>query len=553
MATKSFSLAVALAFGAASFQGSSPNRTAQFSHICRGFTADVGIGKFRLGFVGTGIDLGCYTEHLQWRINGGSWTTLATPGWFNNGISITGLADNTPHLLEVERIAGSYGFIMSGETSGDTFCTITGAAPALSSVSRYTYYPEDPTIQREIGLLEWGAPTVSANAETRSYPMALRVGGFRFRSAATSIIVTAKIPATSTISLFKDNDNAAITETVGTGTSAWALYTFSGLDGTAHDYELFLSTGSSILEIQTVGAPATRASTQREVLVEFGDSLTEGTNSGACTTAVSWATRLRAEPYCVLNYGVASTTLKGREWEVDVLTRCKPKAITLAFGANESASPGGANDTSSTFGARVESVSRGLLGSLPSDGKLIVQGITPRSGSYTANITAFAAAAQASVTTINDSRCTFLDVTTLGLDATNDFPDGLHLDANGNEKMRVGYAAALPGGTIGATSGGSGTGEPSVTTTETMTLTTTPQAIATSDCKLQIRLGRNCRIATTTESLTVAPDDDGDYMELDSYATLQLPVPFNVGSGATLYAWKTESQSSEVVKLTVMS
>lgn len=118
--------------------------------------------------------------------------------------------------------------------------------------------------------------------------------------------------------------------------------------------------------------------------------------------------------------------------------------------------------------------------------------------------------------------------------------------SNGSE---IAYSNEL---TISLSTGGSGSGEPSVTTTETKTLTTTPQAIATSDCKLQMRLGRNCRIATTTETLTVAPGDDGDYMELDSYATLQLPVPFNVGDGATLYAWKTPAQASEVVKLTVM-
>lgn len=101
--------------------------------------------------------------------------------------------------------------------------------------------------------------------------------------------------------------------------------------------------------------------------------------------------------------------------------------------------------------------------------------------------------------------------------------------------------------------GGSGSGEPIVTTTETTPLTATPQAIATSDCKLQLRQGRTCRIAITTSALTEAPADDGDYMELESSATLGLPVSFAVGDGATLYAWKTAAQADEAVKLTAMS
>ena len=105
----------------------------------------------------------------------------------------------------------------------------------------------------------------------------------------------------------------------------------------------------------------------------------------------------------------------------------------------------------------------------------------------------------------------------------------------------------------GGSSGEAGDGEPEVTNTDTKTMTTAPQAIATGDCKLQVRQGRVVRLTIkTTGEITDAEDAGEDYMELTGEATADEPLNFKVGSGSTLYAWKSDDQGDEVVKLTAM-
>ena len=143
--------------------------------------------------------------------------------------------------------------------------------------------------------------------------------------------------------------------------------------------------------------------------------------------------------------------------------------------------------------------------------------------------------------------------TTLTTTMSSTFDDTGYTGASGQSYRVTPYNSVGDGTSATASASGAGDGEPEVTDTTTTTLTTTPQAIATAACKLQVRQGRVIRLAIKgTGDITTAEDAGEDYMELTGAATSEQPESFNVGSGSTLYAWKTTDQSDETVKLTAM-
>lgn len=123
------------------------------------------------------------------------------------------------------------------------------------------------------------------------------------------------------------------------------------------------------------------------------------------------------------------------------------------------------------------------------------------------------------------------------------------VDAGGNELPTASGQAAT--NNTPSSGGGTGTGEPEVEETETFLLTNTPQAVATSDCKLQVFQGSVVCVKVTASTLEAVPADG--YMRLRAESTADLPANFTVADGSTLYAWRDPAaNASEVIKLTVM-
>lgn len=396
--------------------------------------------KLRVNFTGTDCDLYAYADGgtWGWTIDGGSLQTASPSGgnmqWLNVA---TGLSDTT-HTLVLVNIRYFVGW--------DKILRVTGAAPALSAPTGYTYpqfgFPSS-------GVTRDGSQYFTTGVE--GYVGLTNNGSCRFKATTPSIKIWNRYDINSPIGLVVDDDITTLVRQ--NPSSGWGWTTFSGLDGSAeHSYRLIIPRGVYVYNFMAAGLNTT-ALAPYPVDYWQGDSITASSN----------ITNGMAAPNYYVQYGIkahrgwqveaqagATAASQGVSWKTHPGTASPtPDRIIIAFGTNDL----GNAESSATWTSAITSIITQIHSDLPTK-PVVWLGIFDTTFTH-ANRGTYNTDLSNTITAFGSSQVTYFSTDGTGVLSTT---DSVHFDAAGAIALGNYLFNNLDGSAFSVTVGDSGTG-----------------------------------------------------------------------------------------------